>query len=312
MSSLRWIIAIASSSSLLGGCAASLPDEKRFGYDLPVNTQTIAAANASEARRAPFGSVKRDGIEYLADVRVSHSGQPAIAGIAAETVATGVLLWHTPFPVPALVSMYDRNEKSVVSNSSVMLAGNRLLVTYRFIIPPQNGGVMGVSAKETFWQYAILDAATGQLLRQERMSAPAPQIEFVQLGGAWFVTDSKRNETARYEPTTGKPLWAYSGVLKFSTVTADSVSLYQNTDGEQWRIIVLDLATGQPIFEHMFAALPLQTLNEVLYHNGQVLVEFGAQYIYNFELGPLYQTYTMAFDARTRKPLWRTPFSKKK
>ena len=50
-------------------------------------------------------------------------------------------------------------------------------------------------------------------------------------------------------------------------------------------------------------------INAVIYKDGIAYVEMGAQKEMHLELGVRYSYYTVAFDAKTNQPLWRTPFS---
>jgi hypothetical protein len=75
---------------------------------------------------------------------------------------------------------------------------------------------------------------------------------------------------------------------------------------------VLDLATGKPIFEKTIKDFAKHRITNVLCRDDKVFVDMGAAY----ELNPLgairakYMDYTVAFDLKTTKPLWRTVFVK--
>lgn len=292
---------------LLSACTMGLPDEKRYGYALPVQP----APDVWSAKPPPpaMPTLNHGGmIVRLADAS-SGSGIP----IEAVDAATGEHRWQTTLPVPTLVSVYNRNETSFVTDTALLPAGTRLLATYRYFTPPQpeaNG--TGVRAAAYFWQYAIIDAATGRLLRHEQLTAPASERAFVLVGGVWLLIDNARQETSRLDAGTGERLWRQAGLFRVSVLTSQTVGLYRHILGDRWNVAVLDINTGRALFEQTFDALPMQTIRAVTCRDNVAYVEFGAQYEFNVELGARYQSYTVAFDAASKKPLWRTDFSPKK
>lgn len=287
---------------LLTGCASGLPDEKRYGYALPVQP----APDAWPAKPP-----------LLAMPTIANAGsifrfvdQPVGTGTQIEAIDanSGRRRWQTTLPIPVLVSPYNRNETSFVTDATLLSAGSQVLATYRFFAPPQHEP-RGVRPANYYWEFAILDATTGRLLRHERLPAPASELSYLLVGRTWLLTDSKRHETSRLDVSTGERLWVHAGLFGVSVLTAQTIALYRHILGNRWSVAVLDINSGRAIFEQTFDALPLQTIRAVSYRDNVVYVEFGAQYEFNVELGARYQSYTVAFDANSKKALWRTAFS---
>ena len=307
----HWIEVLCLGLAALGllsvsACVDGLPEKDSFGYALPVRPDTDVWT-ASRASRPSNEVVSQRGHIYRVVDLVPTADGVAGVGISATNTANLQTMWLVPLPVPALTSIHNQNEKSFVSDTSLMLAGDRLLATYRFFAPAQyEPDNMGTSAPTHFWEFALFDASSGRLIRHERMPHSSKQIAFTLLGGHWFATDNKTHETTRLDPATGDKFWVHGGLFFFSDLTEQTIGLYRHTLGHRWRATVLDLATGKERFDFVFEALPMQIIRRVGYHNGITYVELGVQYMFNVELGPRYKYYTIAFDSATNKPIWRT------
>lgn len=294
---------------LISGCVDGLPERSRFGYSLPVRTDADVRVASNAARPTNEVAGTKGQVYRIIDM-VPTSVDSAEVGLSATSSVDGQTLWRAPLPVPSLTSIHNRNEKSFVTDTALSLNADRLLATYRFFVPAQNEpNGMGTSAPTYFWEFAIFDAGNGRLIRHERMQTPSPEVSFALLGEHWFVTDSKSHKTMRMDPATGDKTWVQGGQYFFSDLTDQTIGLYRHTLGYRWRATVLDLKSGEVRFDLVFEDLPMQVIRRVGYHDGIAYVEFGAQYEFNVELGPRYHYYTVAFDATTRMPLWRTAFS---
>lgn len=307
------ITAVLLCGALLAGCASGLPDERRYGFSLPVRP-----APAVDVSGVPPSGAKPTVTRAGATYRLVEAPGNADAGAAENSIlqieavnaTSGRALWRTPLPAPKLVSIYDHKVTSFTADATLLVAGERILATYRLFIAPQyERDGRGVSAAKFHWEFAIVDATSGRLIRHQRLALPAAEMAFVYVGDLWFLTDSTRQQTTRLDPATGEPRWSYPGLYRFSRAAANTLGLYRHILGDRWSVAVLDAETGRELFAQSFPDLPMQTIEGVAYQDGTVYVEFGAQYAYNVELGARYQRYTVAFDARSQKPLWRTAFS---
>ncbi len=291
-------------ATLLVGCASGLPDERRYGYALPVQP----APDVWPAKPTPLA---KPTLTYGGmTVRFLETPSGTGAQIEAVDASNGAQRWQSRLPLPLLVSVYNRTETSFVTDATLLPAGNSLLATYRFFVPPQSEpNRTGVRAATYYWEFAILDSTTGRLLRHERLPAPASELGFVFVGDIWLQIDNTRHETSRLDAATGERLWRHSGMFHVSALTSQTIGLYRHILGDRWSVAVLNINTGQALFEQTFDALPMQTIRAVTYRDGIAYVEFGAQYEFNIELGARYQSYTVAFDATSHKALWRSAFS---
>ena len=288
--------------TLLAGCASGLPEEKRYGYALPL--QSAPDVWPAKPPLVAMPTITHSGsIFRFVDQPIGADQQ--IEGIDATS---GRRRWQVTLPVPLLVSPYNRNETSFVTDATLLPAGSRVLATYRFFAPPQPepGGVRPASY---YWEFAILDANTGSLLRRERLPAPASELAYLFVGGTWLLTDNKRHEISRLDASTGERLWVHAGLFRVSNLNSQTIALFRHILGDRWSVAVLDINSGRALFEQTFDALPMQTIRAVSYRDSIVYVEFGAQYEFNVELGARYKSYTVAFDVKVKKALWRTAFT---
>jgi len=301
-------IGLAALSSA-GSYAASGPSERdRFGYALPVNSTTAIWTNHLTPRNWN-DNVVHEGIEYFPRDSYKNLDKSKLRGVVARKVGASEPLWRTPFPPETTGADADRDDR-VIESSAVVLRGNRLLCTY-LVTPPAKLGTTGPSAPSApprYWEFVILDAATGKVLRRERASAPTPQVNFVMVGDVWFAMDERAQQTLRLDPASGAPIWTHPAVLRVSTVTEQAVSSFRKIDDSSWQVTALDLATGAVMFDQRLTGLSGHIVKGVIARNGHVFAELGAQYDWNLERGAKYRTYSVAFDARSGKPLWRTPF----
>ena len=78
------------------------------------------------------------------------------------------------------------------------------------------------------------------------------------------------------------------------------------------KIEILDLKTGKPINEMLLKNLKNHTIYKVWYSKNNVFIELGAAYEINplSAIGVKYKRYYVAFDAKDRVAIWRTPFVK--
>lgn len=296
-------------SWILTACDLSSPSEQeRYGYDLPIDT-TTSIWNNYLTDRAWSDSIMVDKIAFLTRDEYKNTNTFDNQGVGAIDTPTGQVLWHTPFPVKVLHSIHNHDEKTYIQSSSLVLAGDRLFCAYMVTIPPQNlANNQGTSEEESFWEYIILDAQTGKILRNERAKLPNPTFSYQLIGTYWFALDREAKQTIRLDPATGEKMWTYNDILSFSTFNDRSMALYRNNFNDKCQVTVLDVATGKPLFDKQLENFSKHVVRGVLYRADTAFVEIGAQYEMNFELGSRYKTYTVAFDAKTQKPLWRTPF----
>jgi len=309
------ITAILLCGALLAGCASGLPDERRYGFSLPVRPAPAVAVSGVPPSGAKPTVTRASSTYQLVEASGNTDAGAAdnsFLQIEAIHANTGRALWRTPLPAPKLVSIHDRKVTSFTADATLLVAGERILATYRLFIPPQHErDGRGVSAARFHWEFAIVDATSGRLIRHQRLALPATEMAFVYVGELWFLTDSTRQQTTRLDPATGEPRWSYPGIYRFSPPTANALGLYRHILGDRWSAAVLDAETGRELFAQSFPDLPMQTLQGVAYRNGTAYVALGAQYDFNVELGARYQHYTVAFEAGSPRPIWRTAFSAK-
>lgn len=81
---------------------------------------------------------------------------------------------------------------------------------------------------------------------------------------------------------------------------------------DSWQIVVHDSTTGKPIFEKTLNHLESHRITQVLCQDEKVYVDISVVYHINpFGVTrEYYKDYTVAFDLKTAKPLWRTNFTK--
>jgi outer membrane protein assembly factor BamB len=308
---LKTLFSMGLLSWILSACDLSSPKEQeRFGYSLPIDS-TTAIWTDYFTKRNWHNSITVDNLLFTP--KDEHKNLTAFEnqGIGVIDLNTNQVLWQTPFPVEKLVSRYNLNDTSYVTSSSIILKNNRLFCSYLHIIPPQVKGSNDADTKpKDFWEYVILDAQTGKLLKHERMPETRYLNEFIIINDDWFISNRKNNQFSHLDPASGQKYWSYPELLTVSTVTENAVSFYKKQHNDTWQVKVLDLNTGQLLFDYHFDHFLKHIIKGVLYRKGIVYVEMGAQYEMNLELGTKYRTYTVAFDAKSGKPLWRTPFFK--
>lgn len=299
--SIRLVVAnLVVAPFLLGvSSAATLTEKERFGFGLPVDTQTAIWTKHLTTRDPARLAIVHQGIEFLSRDEFKNIDKGVGRGISARKVASKEIIWHTPFP--AETPGAPQSDTRQIESSTLVLRGNRLLCTY--LVTPGEGAANG-----RFWEFVIVDTATGKIVRRERAKVAVPQVQFTIIGDYWFVTDERAKKTFRLEPATGEPLWTHDDVLKFSALTEQSISFFQGRPGATWQVTALDLFTGKTLFSQRFDRIDHHIIKGVLARDGRVFVEFGAQYDWNLERGAMYRTYTVAFDATTGKPIWRTKF----
>jgi hypothetical protein len=295
-------------SWLLSACNVSTPTEQDyFGYDLPIDTIT----NILEEKQ-PSNIVPQEGsIQFFARDNFANHEYLEADGIGAIDTLTGQLAWQTPYPEEVLVSIYNKNDSSYISSEKIILDGNKLLCIYKHCIPPQQGAT--TTTNETFYKYIILDSKTGQLLKKDAMKLPIKEIEFVVIGNYWFIKNFTENTISLYNTATGDALWTYSQVFQnIKSVNGQTVSLFNDNLDNTWQITVLNVATGKPVFEKKIEDFEKHRITNIWCKDDKVLVDMGAAYEINplGAIGVKYKTYTVAFDLKTTKPLWRTNFVK--
>ena len=310
LSSSRRLVVLLGGTLLSTMAPASLlsPSEsQRYGYGLPVVTTTgiwggYPAAFIWRGHRSTLGlkdHVVDHNVEYVVRDSFKNLDKAEAPGVTARSAATKVQLWHAAFPLEPTAGTTQAARQ--IESSTLILRGNRLFCSY--LVTPNS-----MTPKVRFWEFMILDTETGKIVRRERSKVAEPQINFTIVGGNWFVTDELSKQTMRLEPATGEPMWTYPRVLNFSSVTDASVSFFRRPETDTWEVESLDIATGKTIFTYRFTGLQKHIIKAVLARDGRVFVEFGAQYDWNLHNGPMYKTYSVAFDVVTRTPIWRTPF----
>jgi outer membrane protein assembly factor BamB len=297
-----WHISVLLIAALLpqwAQAASGLPEAQRFGFALPVDAKTPIWTNHITVRNIR-DSVTSNGVEFISIDTFKNIGKGPERGVSAVNSTTRQRVWHTPFPSETTNSASSKDERQIES-STLIQRGNRLLCTY--LVTPNVR-----APKVRFWEFMILDTASGKVVRRERTKIAIPQVNFTIIGDYWFVTDERAAQTLRLEPGTGEIIWSHPDVLKFSTVTEKAISFYKRIRDDAWQVTALDLDTGKPLFNQRFERLDRHIVKGVLARDGSVFVELGAQYDWNLERGAMYRTYSVAFDAATARPLWRTPF----
>jgi len=290
---------IAALSPLWAHAAAGLHEAQRYGFGLPVDSKTPIWTNHLTVRNIR-DTVRSNGVDFISSDTFKNIDKGAERGVSAVHATTKQRVWHTPFPSDTANGASNKDERQIES-STLIQRGNRLLCTY--IVTPNV-----TAPKVRFWEFLILDTATGKVVRRERTKIAIPQVNFTIIGDHWFVTDERAAQTLRLEPGTGEVMWSHPDVLKFSAVTEKAVSFYKRIRDDAWQVTALNLETGKPIFNQRLERLDRHIVKGVLARDGSVFVELGAQYDWNLERGAMYRTYSVAFDAATARPLWRTPF----
>ena len=290
---------IAALLPLSAQAAPGLPEAQRYGFALPVDAKTPIWTNHLTVRDIRDG-VTANGVEFITRDAFMNGDKGVQRGVSALNATTRKPLWHTPFPAETANPAVSKDERQIES-STLIQRGNRLLCTY--IVTPN-----ATAPKVRFWEFMILDTATGKVVRRERTKVAIPQVNFTIMGDYWFVTDERAAQTLRLEPGNGEIIWSHPDVLKFSALTEKAISFYKRIRDDAWQVTALNLDTGKPIFNQRFERLDRHIVKGVLARDGSVFVELGAQYDWNLERGAMYRTYSVAFDAATARPLWRTPF----
>jgi outer membrane protein assembly factor BamB len=279
--------------------ASELPEAQRYGFALPVDAKTPIWTNHLSVRNIRDG-VTSNGVEFISSDTFKNIGKGLERGVSAVNATTKQRAWHAPFPSETITAAGSKDERQIES-STLILRGNRLLCTY--LVTPN-----AAAPKVRFWEFMILDTASGKVVRRERTKVATPQINFTIIGDYWFVTDERAAQTLRLEPGTGEIVWSHPDVLRFSALTEKTISFYKRIRDDAWQVTALDLDSGKPIFNQRLERFDRHIVKGVLARDGSVFVELGAQYDWNLERGAMYRTYSVAFDAATARPLWRTPF----
>lgn len=295
-------------SWILGTCNTSVPTEQQYyGYNLPINNTTQIWTDYKPKTLQP-----QDGaIRFVARDNYFNKDLMDKDGIGALDTTTNQLLWQTPFPEKPMVSIYNKNDSSYFSSDNIILNNNHLLCVYKHTIPPQQGDYS--TSNETFYKYIILDSKTGKILKKDAMKLPIKEIEFVFIGNHWFIKNHASKQISRLNPNTGVNIWTYNRVLQsFASLNEQTLSFFNDNLDDTWQIVVLNLATGQPIFEKKIENIPKHRITDVLCQDNKVFVAMGVTYEINplGAIGKKYKDYTVAFDLKSTDPLWRTGFVK--
>ena len=158
-----------------------------------------------------------------------------------------------------------------------------------------------------------------ELTTQRMKPTCKPYINFLLLMGiiSWFLTAcglSSPKETERYgfdiPIDSTKAVWKNYLTDRFwhDTILIDN-HLYLPRDQNKHKQLLekqgISLMDAQTRKVRWHTDFPVeQTVKD-----GIAYVEMGAQKEMHLELGIRYSYYTIAFNAKTNKPLWRTPFS---
>gem|GEM_PF-6489649 len=307
---INFLLLMGIISWFLAACGLSSPKEtERYGFDLPIDS-TKAVWKDYLTDRFWHDTILIDNQLYLPRDQNKHKQLLEKQGIALMDAQTRKVRWHTDFPVEQTVSAYDSNQHSYVSSSTLILEKNRLFCAYLHIVPPQQIGKTDLDKNpKDGWEYVILEASTGKIIQKAKMPEARNSYDFVIVGDYWFIQDTPHNTIGRFSPATGKRLWGFPSKAKISTIANGAVSLIKRIDKQSWQAIVLDLDSGSVLFSKLFENLDKHVINAVIYKDGIAYVEMGAQKEMHLELGIRYSYYTIAFNTKTNKPLWRTPFS---
>lgn len=297
-------------SWFLSACGLNSPKEnERYGFELPIDS-TKAIWKNYLTTRTWHDSIKTGNWLYLPRDEHKHTQLLANQGIALINQATQKVIWHTDFPVEKTVSVYDSSQPSYVTSSTLILEGNRLFCAYLHVIPPQQKGTTDLDKNpKDRWEYVIVEASTGKIIRNEKMPDTRNAYDFIIVGDYWFIQDTRHQTLSRYSPQTGTRLWSYPINATLSTIANGTVSFLKRIDSQTWQTIVLELDTGKVLFNKRFEKLDKHVISALIYKDGTAYVEMGAQKDMHLELGISYAYYTISFDTKTNKPLWRTPFS---
>lgn len=297
-------------SWLISACGLSSPKEnERYGFELPVDS-TKAVWKNYLTTRSWHDSILLKNRLYLPRDEHKHRQLLSKQGIALIDQATQKVVWHTNFPVEKTVSAYDSAQHSYVTSSTLILENDRLFCAYLHVVPPQRTGTTDLDKNpKDRWEYVIMEASTGKIIRKEKMPDARNAYDFIIVGDYWFIQDTRHQTLSRYSPQTGARLWSFPTTVTLSTIANGTVSFLKRIDSQTWQTIVLELDTGKVLFNKRFEKLDKHVISALIYKDGTAYVEMGAQKDIHLELGTSYAYYTISFDTKTNKPLWRTPFS---
>jgi outer membrane protein assembly factor BamB len=299
-------------SWLLSACNSSVPSEAAyFGYNLPVQKIDKIWENYEPLRIGQMQWATEGSVQFIAQDNFTNPKIFTFDGIGALDTVSNQLLWHTAFPEKILVSTFNKNDSSYISSKIGILNNNRLLYTYSHTVPRQAN--TDQTNTKTHWKYLILDSKSGEIIKQGGIENSDREAEYLFMANSWFLRNYTKKQISRLNPETGETIWTYNHILRdFASLTDQTVSFFNDNLDDTYQITVLDLATGKPIFEKVIEGFAKHKITNVLCRDDTVFVDMGAAY----EINPLgairakYMDYTVAFDLKTTKPLWRTVFVK--
>ncbi|MBP6659088.1 MAG: hypothetical protein KA174_00300 [Chitinophagales bacterium] len=301
-------------SAILQACNFESPNEEQyFGYKLPIDSTIKIEEIYQNVSTYQTDMASIENIKFIAQDNFTNPKIYQLDGIGAIDTNTNKIVWLTAYPDKLIRSDYDKNQYSYIQSERVIVSNNRVLCTYKHTVPPnkiENGS--NEIANGTFYNYLILDAKTGQIIKHDGMSDVCQTIDFIYVGDNWFVRNYKTKQVSRLDIETGEIIWTNSNFMQLSTVNENIIAMYfDNLDGT-WQIEILDLKTGKPINEMLLKNLKNHTIYKVWYSKNNVFIELGAAYEINplSAIGVKYKRYYVAFDAKDRVAIWRTPFVK--
>jgi outer membrane protein assembly factor BamB len=235
-------------------------------------------------------------------------------GVAAINLKTKNIIWQTPFTTKVnvattdtIVSYYNLVE-GITYNDGLVFCVYRQVVTLK----KQNGA----EATQTNYKYLYLEAQSGKVLKEDSMDLAGKQLLFID--NKLICKNQQTNQTMRLDPNTGTMLWSYNDMYATrnnrSNANDRTISFYRPMNEADWQIVVLDFATGLPLFEKTLTNIPKHKIDQVLCQDGRVYVDMGAVY-YENPLGVIkehYKVYRVVFDQKSQEALWRSEIFEEK
>ncbi len=295
--------------SILFGCSKSLKESEFYGYHLPVKPlEQLPTYYLGQF------STQDEVTEFL--VRDGNNNREKLAqdGVAAIDLKTQKIVWQTAFstkvdvePTDTILSYFNVVE-GITCNEDLVFCVYAQVVKLK----PQNG------PKTTRNNYKCLhlDSKSGKILREQNLNLEGKQLLFI--GNKLVLKEFKTNQTSRVDPNTGATLWTYHDVFPTrnnrSNANDQTISFYGAPSSADWQIVVLDFATGAPIFDKRLTNIPKHKIDQVLCKDGLVYIDMGAVFFEN-PLGVIkehYKVYRVVFDQKSQRELWRSEIYEEK
>lgn len=303
------IISTMSILTFLFGCSKSLKESEFYGYALPIKPLEQLSTYYLGQITTSDGTA-----EYL--VRDGNNNRDLLSqdGVAAIDLKSKNIIWQTPFTTKVNVAATDtimsycNLVEGITCNDGLVFCVFRQVATLK----KQNG----TEATQTSYKYLYLEAQSGKVLKEDSMDLAGKQLLFID--NKLICKNQQTNQTMRLDPNTGTMLWSYNDLYATrnnrSNANDRTISFYRTMSEADWQIVVLDFATGLPLFEKTLTNIPKHKIDQVLCQDGRVYVDMGAVY-YENPLGAIkehYKVYRVVFDQKSQEALWRSEIFEEK